>query len=246
MEKQQSEFLRKIRMLGGELPFNPDDYLRDTGQNPNMLCVAKRACAANMIYFNRLLRYAQIFSLCRKLDITNIYDIGCGSKLQSFLLLPSLYTNYTGIDPNIFHDPADDFHADPEWVNGLFREWTGCDRIRYIQEKYPCRLDIRQNNIAILFYALITDREDIIKNLAQHLAKDFERVFLTLSSTQPVPSDTFEAQLDLWKKSMPEYEFFKIGEPNLVFATRIPVDAKLLAEKYTVIDHRILTELNLN
>ena len=56
---------------------------------------------------------------------------------------------YTGIDPEIFEDFAEDFACEPELVNEYFERFTGSDRIRHIRAAYPCPLEVAENNGAL-------------------------------------------------------------------------------------------------
>jgi len=69
--------------------------------------------------------YLKIFGLCRALEITNLYDIGCGQSHQALLLSNFSDIYYTGIDNN--YDFKD--------LNRLFAELN--TNIKFQQAEYP-------------------------------------------------------------------------------------------------------------
>jgi len=224
------------------------------------LNVYKRIMAANMNYFSCFYRYSRIFSLCRALGVTNIYDIGCGSQLQAFLVMYAPDMNYTGIDPNIFGDYPDDFFPDPDYMNELFEQFNGNDKIKYIKGAYPVDLTVAENNIAACInvgsIANAVDNEKG-KNIVEALTKDFERIALNVPERElslagmtikdiiyndvDVWVNPFEKYYGLWKEAMPDFAFYRIGEPNLIFGTRIADDREKLEKKYTLIGDQVLT-----
>ena len=207
-------------------------------------------------------RYERIFALCYALGVTNLYDIGCGNQMQAFMLAYDPDIHYTGIDNTIFQDFYDEFFADPEYVNKLFEEFVGSDRIKYIKERYPCELEISENNIGISLFVGMDRTFDDVEKIAEFYSRDFERVVFNvftkkLNSKIPemdikdivyndvdVWTNTFEETYSFWKKVMPDYEFYRLSNSTLwhfIFATKIPEDKEKLAKRYTVIDDQILT-----
>lgn len=237
--------------------FTEDSNVQGFQGDKTKLNVYKRAIAARQHYFDCFYRYSQVFGLCRTLNIVNIYDIGCGSKLQSLLLMGADEMNYTGIDSYIFHDVVDGFRAPPEYINELFQKFAGSDRIYYVQSEYPYNFTIEKNNIAILLYTMMTSDKNRIKKLADNLSHDFERVVLNIPFSEfnltgmkakdivyndvEIWKNPFEECYSMWKRTMPDYEFYKIGEPNIIFATKNSRDRKKLEKNYTIIKDKILT-----
>jgi len=221
-----------------------------------LLQVYRRAIAAHWWYFRCLKKYSDIFRLCRDLNAVNIYDIGCGDKLQAFLLINYPEMSYTGIDPRIFHDNFDGFKADTGEINALFYEFTNSDRIYYVNKAYPYDFMVEPNNIAVMLNSVTQTTDEKIKELAGHLTRDFERIIITLPFKEfiwkgndikeivyknvKLWTDPYEKYLRLYEKAMPEYKFYKIGEPNIVFATKVYKDINILKSKYTIADGKIL------
>lgn len=222
-----------------------------------LLQIYRRAMAANVIYLDCFYRYTGVFKLCHALGAANVYDIGCGNQLQSLLLIGYPEMSYTGIDPNIFHDHVDGFKADTAQINELFREFTGSDRIYYVDKAYPYDFTIEPNNIAILLCSLTPSTEEKLKKLAGRLSNDFERIIMTLPLREfawagkdikeivykdvELWADPYEKYIKLWKKAMPDYKFYKVSDRNIVFATKVSRDIKKLERKYTIINDCILT-----
>lgn len=223
------------------------------------LNIFKRAMAAHRGYHSCFSNYSRVFSFCRRLNITNLYDIGCGNQLQSFLLICAPDMNYTGIDRNIFHDYPDNFMAEPAYINELFEQFTGGGRIRYIKQTYPFDLAAPENNIAILLncFCRIDADEKEWANAAAHISRDFERVLFNITSKEynlagvnikdivhsevEIWVNPFEKYYSLWKNALPGFEFYKIGEPNVVFGTKVPEDGEKLKKHYTIVDNRVMT-----
>ncbi len=215
----------------------------------------KRAVRADAVMGDAIFRYACLFRLCLDLEISNIYDIGCGQELQAFLLATVNDVTYTGVDPLIF-DSFDGFEADVNYVNWKFRQFTRSDRITFLRQSYPCELDIQPNNIGIFFFCMMGRNEEQCRKNAAMLG-DFERAAFTIirrefawngkdihdivKKNAVVWVNPYEKYLSFYKKALPEYKFYKIGEPNIVFCTKNPVDIKRLERKYTVKDGCVLT-----
>ncbi len=222
----------------------------------NLLRIYNRAIAGQYYYFHCFKYYSDIFRFCRDLNVVNIYDIGCADRLQAFLLINYPEMSYTGIDPRIFHDNFDGFKADTAEINALFYEFTGSDRIYYVNKAYPYDFMVEPNNIAVMLNSVTQTTEEKIKELAGHLTRDFERIIITLPFKEfiwkgkdikeivyknvKLWADPYEKYLRLYEKAMPEYKFYKLGEPNVVFATKIDNDETILNRKYTLADGRIL------
>ncbi len=220
-----------------------------------VLGIYRRSIAASHFYFDCFQRYARIFSLCYRLGVKNLYDIGCGHQMQGFLAVNVPDITYTGIDPDLYRDYLEEFECEPEFVNGYFEKFTGSDRIKYIKEEYPCALDVKENNAAIALGVFINE-----KNMpGAALARDFERVVLSIplqgkyrlegiSAREILEKDLdvwnrpFERMFHLWKESMPGFEFYQLGE-GVVFGTKCPGDRKILETEYQVTGDTVYTTL---
>jgi len=224
------------------------------------LNVFKRLIAANLNYFPCFYRYARIFSLCRALGAANIYDIGCGSQLQAFLLMYAPEMNYTGIDPYIFEDYPDNFFPEPAYINELFEQFNGSGKIKYIKEAYPCDLAVAENNIATCISVGVIGSavgDEKRENIVEALKKDFERILLDVPFREfnstginikdiiyneaGVWVNPFEKYYSLWKNAMPGFEFYRIGERNFILGTKIAGDRERLEKRYALIDDRVMT-----
>jgi len=194
------------------------------------------------------------------LEAANLYDIGCGSQLQALFLMYAPEINYTGIDPHIFEDYPDNFFPDLDYINELFKKLTGNGRIKYIKETYPCDLTAAENNIAVcgsVGSVRGAAGDESKKDTVAALARNFERIMLNVPESEynltgmnirdivynevEMLVNPFEKYYDLWKNAMPNFEFYRIGEPNFIFGTRISGDREKLEKNYTVIGDRILT-----
>ena len=231
--------------------------IQGNGDSTDYKIYKRKLMADNPVRSECFQRYERIFALCQALGVTNLYDIGCGQQLQASMLVYDSEIHYTGIDLAIFQDYYDEFFAEPEYVNKLFEEFVGSDRIKFIKGKYPCELEVSENNMAI---SLCVNAVDEV--IAESYSKNFERVVFNIfckKFNSKIPDmdlkdiinnevevwlNTFEETYNFWKKAMPDYEFYRIGNVppwNYLFATKIPEDKEKLAEGYTIIDDQILT-----
>lgn len=218
----------------------------------------RRIAAASPFHFDTLYEYSKVFSFCASLGIQNIYDIGCGQQMQGLMMMYAPEMTYTGIDPHLFHDPLTDFEADPGYINDRLAEFQGGsyskDRIFYIEKGYPCELEIERNNIAVMLYMGMGIEKDpkAMKRLTEALSDDFERIFKNLTKTEldvklikstpakeivhgdiDVRKNVFADNLALWKRSMPGFTFFTLGN-GFIFGTKNERDIKKLQANYTV------------
>ncbi len=202
--------------------------------------------------------HERLFTLARTLGVRNFYDLGCRDDLQASLLVYDPELTYTGVDPDIFHGYWDNFHTEPEYVNKVFERFTGSGRIKYIKEKYPCELDVAENNLAIVRRTF--RRVEEAGELLQNLSETFERFTVSLADRRinpvlretaakdfvyadlPVWEDIFEEELLQLKKAMPEYEFFRLGT-TFVFGTKIPSDREKLEKRYILVGDRLLSDV---
>lgn len=218
----------------------------------------QRTAASSPFLFNTMYEYSKVFSFCVSLGIQNIFDIGCGNRMQGLMLMYAPEMTYTGIDPSIFHDPFTDFDADVGYVNdrlAQFQNWQyDSDRIFYVENSYPCELEIERNNIALMLYMgmEIEKNPQAFKKLTEALSGDFERIFKNLTQTEldvklikntpvrdivngkvEVRKDVFAERLSEWKRAMPGYTFFTLGN-GFVFGTKNERDIKKIQANYTV------------
>lgn len=217
----------------------------------------RKSMADNLSRLYTFYRCERIFTLASTLGVKNYYDLGCGGELQASLLVYDPDLTYTGVDPNIFHEYFDGFHAEPEYVNKVFAKFTGgSDRIKYIRDKYPCPLEIAENNIAMVKKNF--RKVDEGSELLGWISKNFERFITSLADRRinpvlrempakdfvyndvPVWEDIFEEELLQLKKAMPEYEFFRLGN-TFVFGTKIPSDREKLEKRYILVGDRLLS-----
>ncbi len=183
--------------------------------------------------------YERMFTMGKLLGVKNFFDLYCDAHLHAMILMYDDELQYTGIDSNIFHNYVDNFHVEPEYVNDVFKRFTGGkERIRYIKDKYPCTLEIPENNMLIMtrlglepgmrvhrFFNAETQEE-----LLADMARDFERVVLEIRATVdnpelknlkprdlvyndiPVEVDAFEEEYAFVKQNMPGFEFYRMGQ----------------------------------
>ena len=214
--------------------------------------------------------YERMFTMGRLLGVTNFFDYGCREDLQGLILLYDDRMHYTGIDDNIFHNYFDNFHTEPEYVNQVMQSFTGgVDRIRYIKSKYPCPLEIPENNMMLMpfrgcspkvshYYNAETNEE-----LLENLARDFERVVMLVHTEIdnpelknmkprelvyndiPVKVECFEKEYAFIKQNMPGFEFYRMGKRRygamLIFGTRVPTDRITLEREYTIVGDKLLS-----
>lgn len=234
------------------------------------LAIFRRKLAADFYLFGNCDQYARIFSMCHTLGIKNIFDIGCGLNLQAFLMVYSPDMHYTGIDDIFcqhleFGWPVDGdfnkvaFSPDPAYLNELFKDFVGSDRIQFVKDTYPCKLEIPENNIAIALgsiSAAVKYRPEIVQTLAQ----DFERVMIDMPDKKlnvnghsakeviyediDVWKDVTEEYVERMKEAMPEFTFYGFGGHIYhLFGTRISSDKERLESKFTFVNGRFMTGL---
>lgn len=220
------------------------------------LGIYRRSMAAHHFYFDCFQRYSRAFTICYRLGVRHFYDIGCGQQMQGFLTINVPETTYTGIDPEIFNDLMEEFSCEPDVVNTYFERFTGSDRIQFIKKTYPCDLTIKENNVAILFGVFMPEAE--ISSIASAMARDFERVMISIPTTGKfrlegtpakeiiekdldVWSRPFENRFEIWKNSMPDFEFYKLGS-SMIFGTKCAEDKNILETKYLVLNDRVYTD----
>lgn len=158
--------------------------------------------------------YSKIFELCKMLEISYLYDIGCGDAPQALLLRWSPDVQYIGINK------ASRLYS-PDKLNKFFAEI--CDNVTYMQVEYPVRIPAPCNNIAISWHTLGTNIQmqkgyDSIISTIKALSRDFERLIISIQNEC----------IFAWKTEMADTEFtFHITEHieqggNILFATKYP------------------------
>lgn len=193
-------------------------------------------------YYSVNFRYARIFDLCRVLGVSHLYDIGCQTVNQSFLLAKYSAMHYTGITNGDFilnnYRPS---NMEEKAYTILSTSQTPpplCDgRIRFIKGNYPeAELDIVPNNIAIASYTFTMCRdENSIKNIAAALAHDFERFLFNVDV----------GYLETWKQQdWHGAQFFPIGPQWFVFGTKILSDDEKLKAAYPFEDGHFETGID--
>lgn len=217
--------------------------------------------------------YERLFTMGKLLGVKHFFDLDCRTAaLQSMILMYDGEMHYTGIDDNIFHQYIDNFHTEPEYVNEVFRRFTGGkERIRYIRGKYPCPLEIPENNMLLLpFFGLHPNMKiprffnaETHEELLSAMSRDFERVVLMLRGTIhnpelknirpaelvyndiPVEVNCFDGEYDFVRQNMPGFEFYRMGKTKtgniIIFGTKIPTDRVILEREYTVVGDRLLS-----
>ncbi|MGN1345206.1 MAG: hypothetical protein ACI4V1_00350 [Eubacteriales bacterium] len=193
-------------------------------------------------YYSVNFRYARIFDLCRVLGVSHLYDIGCQTVNQSFLLAKYSAMHYTGITNGDFilnnYRPAD---MEEKVYTILSTSQTPpplCDgRIRFVRGNYPeMELGIAPNNIAIASYTFTMCRdEDSIKNIAAALVRDFDRFLFNVDV----------GCLETWKQlDWHGTQFFPIGPQWFVFGTKIPSDVEKIKAAYPFEDGHFETGID--
>lgn len=172
-------------------------------------------------------QYARIFGLCRLLGVTNIYDIGCGSQYQAYMLAyPEI--SYVGIDAND--------RIDFEEMNQAFSNGFGT-RMKFFNAVYPCDITPPPNNTAVI-KGITSAEETFKKDFASAVARDFERIITDFGVEY---GGSYEEMFYFWRNALPGYKVCKLGCDNLIFATKIPRDIEILEEvDYSYQDDRFL------
>lgn len=227
-----------------------------TGNNVD-LGIYRRSMAAHHYYFDCFERYGKIFSLCYRLGVRHIYDIGCGQLMQGFLAVYAEDLTYTGIDSALFYDPIEEFKCEPELANKYFEKFIGSDRIKYCQSTYPCPLSVQKNNAGIMLGVYLNENE--IPNFAIALDTDFERAIFWIpvqgefrlkgiSPKRIIYEDLdiwerpFEHLFNIWKQNMPNSIFINLGN-GVVLSTKYEKDINEINKMYHLYKDRLYTEV---
>ncbi len=187
----------------------------------------------------RFYLYERLFTMGKLLGVKHYFDVACDDDLHSMILMYDDEMHYTGIDNNIFHNYLDNFHVEPEYVNDVFKRFTGGkERIRYIKDKYPCQLEIPENNMLLIprmgFHPCMRVSHGYNagtqEELLASMARDFERVVLLVRAVVdnpelknmkprdlvyndiPVEVESFEEEYAFVKQNMPGFEFYRMGQ----------------------------------
>ncbi len=213
----------------------------------------------NITHFFAL--YERIFTFLCSLGIRNLFDLCCMPFLQSAWLVHYPDMRYTAVSDPLFHHP----HIEESYVNKLFEDFTGSDRIRYIREEYPCDLDIPENSAAIAVWthrlaAIVAWEEDKLRKLASQ----FDRFIIELVgrtnntdlSNLPLKdviygehrnfNDIREEQLANLKELLPQYEIYRLSDnPQnfILYGTRCPSDRDTILRRYDLIGDRIVSDM---
>ena len=221
------------------------------------LSIYRRSMAAHHFYFDCFERYDKLFSLCYRLGVRHIYDIGCGQLMQGFLAVYLEDLTYTGIDSGIFNDPVEEFKCEPELVNQYFEKFIGSDRIRYCRETYPCHISDITNNAGVMLGVYLNENE--IPDFAKAMNMDFERAIFWIpvqggfrlkgiSPKKIVNEDLdvwerpFEHLFNIWKQNMPNSIFVNLGD-GVVLSTKFEKDIKAINRMYYLSKDRLYTEV---
>jgi len=189
---------------------------------------------------NSLFYYGRIFDLCRILGVSSIYDIGCATINQSFLLINYSNTTYTGISPDGF-DLQTNLISDSHTLWQVDEVPPFCSgRIRFVKGYYPDALsEISSNSIAVACYTMTMLRtEEKIKFMVSALTRDFDRIIFN------IPSDD-TARTDMWKKSdWTGFEIYPIGPEGFLYATKHREDIIRMKNVYPFVDGRFETGID--
>lgn len=240
LKREQLDRIARV-IMGSENVIRETSWNRDPAQELTEFDVYLKENFYNRIYF----QYGRVFDLCRVLGIANLYNIGCGSVNQSFLLMRYSTMSYTGImnadfDLNDFRQK--DFEeknafgyispdAPPPFAGG---------RISFIKGHYPdIRPEIRGNNIAVCCYSITMCRtEESISEMVNALTRDFERVLFNVPYTMPELAE-------LWKKqNWDGYTICPVGPEGYVLATRHAEDTDRMKAVYPHENGRFVTGID--
>jgi len=167
------------------------------------------------------------------LGIENIYDIGCGTINQAFLLISENDLSYTGMD-TIFElldwreeDKAANYYTHYYEKNAPL---PFCDnRISFIRGIYPdSRFDVKPNHLAVASCSLaMCDTKKEINNVIKSLQRDFDRILFNPS----LRDGDYEAWANADRSG---FEVCPVDYSGYIYATKYPCDIEKLKEKYPV------------
>lgn len=191
--------------------------------------------------------YSRIFELCRVIGAANLYDIGCQSINQAFLLMHYSTISYAGITNGSFF--FNNFHPS-DWDTNNYHVITTtqtpppfCNgRIWFIKGHYPdFPLEVQPNNIAIACYSFTMCREEEqITRISAALSQDFDRILFNTGSGWINPKRN-----EMWKKQdWHDFEMYPIGPEGFVFGTKNPEDIRRMKETYPFENGRFITGID--
>lgn len=241
--KNMDEWARII--LGtDEIDHIPDRVAKALGEIDDKESAAKiKENNFHDIYF----RYSRIFDLCRVVGAVNMYDIGCQTVNQSFLLADYTKMSYTGITDSCF-DLIDFLYTDISEGNyniimtKQVPKTLYSGRISFIKGHYPdFSLEVKQNNIGIACNSLtMCKTEEEVTQAAAALSRDFERILLNINICIP-------ERMEFWKRqNWSEFEICSIGARGFIFGTKNSEDIRRLKEMYPFEDGRFITGIDSN
>ncbi len=220
-----------MRLLGSDTPQKRlgIKYAEPPDEAPNKYLHHKESS-----YHQKYEKYSRIFDLCRVLGITNVYDIGCETINQSFLLATSTNMSYTGMD-SFF--ALNDWCEEDEQNNNYWHCYVEeappplCEgRIRFIKGRYPdTGFDVKPNHIAVASCSLTMCRgADSINRAAAALVRDFDRILMNF------PRKKFRAEdYECWKNAdWSGYEIHPIDYSGFIYATRYEADIERMKVMY--------------
>ncbi len=237
----------------------------DIKGDPVDFMIYKRKSAMDKLnenYFYSL--YERLFSFTRALGVKHVYDLACFPYLQATYLVHDPAMHYTGVDERMHYDFVMNRSVDPAYLNKVFAQFTGSDRIRYIRDRYPCDLDVEENNIGMTLGIRLLPVVEWEKELVQRLGADFDRFIVELVGStnntkvahmkakdvvyQEVEQyeDICEEQLHWLREYLPDHEFYILCSYRrqfIVFGTKVKSDRAKIEERYELIGNRVVTDL---
>ncbi len=200
----------------------------------------KRSDLVDVVY-----RYARMFDLCRVIGAWHVYDIGCQTVNQAFLLADDTAMSYTGIQNGRFflNDWLEEDRETEDYdvcATEIPPEPFCGGRIRFVRGHYPnFPLETMPDNIALAScsFTLIEEEEEAERTVAA-VKRDFERILFNIPLRR-------EGGEDLWKKrDWNGWRIVPAGPNGYVFASRIPEDFTRLDKAYLRDGARYLTGID--
>ena len=200
----------------------------------------KRSDLVDVVY-----RYARMFDLCRVISARHVYDIGCQTINQAFLLADDTAMSYTGIQNGRFflNDWLEEDRETEDYdvcATEIPPEPFCGGRIRFVRGHYPdLPLETMPDNIALAScsFPLIEEEEEAERTVAA-VKRDFERILFNIPLRR-------EGGEDLWKKrDWNGWPIVPAGPNGYVFASRIPEDFTRLDKAYLRDGARYLTGID--
>ena len=196
-------------------------------------------------FFTVSYRYARMFDLCRVIGARHVYDIGCQTINQAFLLVDHSAMSYTGIQNGRFflNDWLEEDRETEDYdvcATEIPPEPFCGGRIRFVRGHYPdLPLETMPDNIALAScsFTLIEEEEEAERTVAA-VKRDYDRILFNI----PLGREGGE---DLWKKrDWNGWRIAPVGPNGYVFASRIPEDFARLDKAYMRDGARYLTGID--